>query len=171
MSYLNESAIIATKEQLNQRVCDLAAQISEDYAGKTLDVVCLINSSSVFCADLVRHLTINTRLHFFGFSSYSNANPSGEVRVTLDVNEPLYDRHVLVVEGIVVSGRTPRYVMDAMALRQPASLVMCALGVKAAQLSVSLPLKYIGFELGSEIAVGYGVGAADEKVLSSLVVK
>lgn len=167
----SECTVIATEEQLNQRVCELAAQISADYAGKTLDVVCLVNSASVFCADLIRHLTVKMRLHFLGFSSYATANPSGEVRITLDVNEPLYGRHVLVLEGIVVSGRTPRYVMDTIALRLPASLAMCALGVKAGQLSVSLPLNYVGFELGPDVAVGYGVGASDEKGLSQLVVK
>lgn len=171
MSDLNHSPILYTEEQINQRVIALASQISADYVGKTLDIVCLINSASLFCADLVRHLTVKTQLHFLGFSSYPAANPSGEIRITLDVNEPLYERHVLVVEGIVVSGRTPRYVMDAIGLRQPASLAMCALGVKAAQLSVKLPLKYVGFELGSEIAVGYGIGASDEKTRANLVIK
>jgi hypoxanthine phosphoribosyltransferase len=76
---------------------------------------------------------------------------------------------VLVVEGIVISGRTPRYVLDILTLRQPASLAMCALGMKPAQLSVELPLKYVAFELGPEIAVGYGVGSGLEKTLPHLV--
>ena len=157
------------EQQIQQRVGELAKQISTDYEGKTLDVICLINSASLFCADLVRQLTIPTRLHFLGFSSYPTASLSGEVRITQDINEPLFGRHVLVVEGIIVSGRTPRYVLDLIGLRQPESLSMCALGVKPAQLSVDLPLKYIAFELGSEIAMGYGIGSGTQKVLRSLV--
>jgi hypoxanthine phosphoribosyltransferase len=160
---------LISEQQIQQRVDELAKQISADYEGNTLDVVCLINSASLFCADLVRKLTIPTRLHFLGFSSYSNGTRSGEVRITQDINEPLFSRHILVIEGIVVSGRTPRYVLDLIGLRQPESLTMCALGIKPSQLAVDLPLKYVAFELGSEVAVGYGIGSGLEKVLGSLV--
>jgi hypoxanthine phosphoribosyltransferase len=163
--------IIITEEQIIERVNQLASEISIDYAGLTLDIVCLINSASIFTADLARKLSIPARLHFLGFNSYPNGNASGEVRITHDVNEPLFDRHVLVMEGIVVSGRTPRYVLDMLRLRQPASLALCALGIKPSQLAVELPLKYVGFELGQEIATGYGVGSGTEKILTSLVEK
>lgn len=162
-------SIVIPQEQIQQRVDELAKQISIDYEGKILDVVCLMNSASLFCADLVRKLTIQTQLHFLGFSNYTKGTPSGEVRITQDINEPLFNRHVLVIEGIVVSGRTPRYILDLINLRQPESLAMCALGVKPAHLSVDLPLNYVAFELGSEIAVGYGIGSGPQKVLSSLV--
>lgn len=162
-------SILVPEEKIQQRVDELAKLISADYEGKTLDVICLINSASLFCADLVRKLSIPTRLHFLGFSSYSKGTHSGEVRITQDINEPMFARHVLVVEGIVVSGRTPRYVLDLIDLRQPQSLAMCALGVKPAQLCVDLPLKYVAFDLGSEIAIGYGVGSGPAKVLGSLV--
>ncbi|MDP1604389.1 MAG: phosphoribosyltransferase family protein [Legionella sp.] len=163
--------ILVNQEQIRERVSQLAQQISTDYAGLTLDVICLINSASMFSADLVRELSIPARLHFLGFNSYPNGNASGEVRITHDVNEPLFERHVLVIEGIVVSGRTPRFVLDMLSLRKPASLALCALGVKASQLAVDLPLKYTAFELGAEIATGYGVGSGTEKVLMSLVEK
>lgn len=162
---------LITEAQIQQRVSDIARQISTDYVGLTLDVVCLVNSATLFCADLVRQLTVPARLHFLSFSSYAEGNVSGEVRLLQDVSEPLYHREVLVVEGIVVSGRTPRYVLDMIALRQPASLKMCALGVKPAQLSVDLPLKYIAFELGEALAVGYGIGSGTEKVFTSLIEK
>jgi len=160
---------LASAAQIRRRVSDLARQISADYSGRTIDVVCLINGGSVFCADLVRRLTIPARLHWLGFSSYPQGNDTGEIRVTLDVNEPLHGRHVLVVEGIIVSGRTPRFVMDMLNLRQPASLEMCALGTKPAQLSVDLSVKYCAFEFGGEIVVGYGVGSGVEKTNAVLV--
>ncbi|KTD24326.1 Hypoxanthine phosphoribosyltransferase [Legionella lansingensis] len=161
--------VLFTEEQIKERVNCLAEQINADYAGLTLDVICLVNSASMFCADLVRQFTVPSRLHFLSFNSYANGNASGEVRIIQDINEPLYARNVLVVEGIVVSGRTPRYILDMLRLRQPQSLAMCALGVKPAQLSVDLPLKYVAFELGSEIATGYGIGSGIEKVHPHLV--
>ena len=162
---------IITEEKIQKRIAELAEKINEAYAGKTLDIIYFTSSSSMFCADLIRQLRIETRIHPLGFSNYPKANVSGEVRITLDVAEPLQSRHVLVLEGIVVSGRTPRFILDLIQLRQPESLVMCALGVKPEQLSVSLPLKYIAFELGSEILVGYGIGSGQAKALSDLSIE
>jgi hypoxanthine phosphoribosyltransferase len=163
--------IIVTKEQIDQRVTQLAEQISSDYEGKTLDVICLVNSAMMFTADLVRQLTIPTRLHVFGFTSYPQGNETGEIRVTLDVPEPLFDRHVLVVEGIVISGRTPRFVRDLISNRAPASIAFCALGTKPHLLTERLTVEYVGFELGREIMVGYGVGSGPVKTLPYLVEK
>jgi hypoxanthine phosphoribosyltransferase len=166
---LTNRNIIISEERLRRRVAELADEISRDYAGQTVDLVCLTNSASMFCSDLVRKSTVPAKLHFLSFASYSQGSASGEVRITLDVAEPLRDRHVIVVEGIVVSGRTPRYVVEILKCRQPASIVMCALGTKPAQLAVDLPLRYVAFELGSEIAVGYGVGSGPDKTLPYLV--
>lgn len=153
---------------IDRRVLALAHQINEDYAGRSIDIVCLINSAMVFCADIVRHLTVPTRIHKMGFSSYPKANLSGEVRITLDVADSLQGRDVLVVEGILVSGRTPKYILDILRLRQPASLCLCALGVKRQMLAVDLPLAYTAFEFGKEIVVGYGIGEEAEMALPYL---
>jgi hypoxanthine phosphoribosyltransferase len=163
------SKLLFSEAQIGERVAELAAQISNDYQGKAVDVICLVNSASIFCADLVRKLTLPSRVHFMSFASYPQGNATGEVRITLDIAEPLYGRDVIVVEGIVVSGRTPQYVLDVLKLRQPSSLTLCALGRKSAQSVVDLPLKYVAFELGDEIAVGYGVGSGSEKALPHLV--
>jgi len=168
---MTDSKVVVSEEALRSRVYDLGEEISRDYAGTELDVVCFINGASTFCADLVRHIRVPTRQHFLSFASYPQGNASGEVRVTLDVAEPLFRRHVLVVEGIVVSGRTIKYALDMLALRRPESLVMCALGVKRAQLAVDLPLKYVGFEMGPEIVMGYGVGSGVERALPHLVAR
>jgi hypoxanthine phosphoribosyltransferase len=161
--------VLITRGNIQQRVQELAKKINNDYSGKTLDIVCFVNSASFFCIDLIRELTIPTRLHYLSFTSYSTGNNVGEVKINLDVNEPLYGRDILVVEGIVVSGRTPKYVLDIFQQRKPASLNMCALGIKPKLLAVSLPLKYVAFELGSEIAVGYGIGNESQKTSPHLV--
>lgn len=165
---MTERNVIVPEHELRRRVAELAEEISRDYHEQTIDLVCLINSASLFCSDLVRQLKVPSKLHFLGFSSYSKGNASGEVRMTLDVSEPLRDRHVIVVEGIVVSGRTPHYIVETLSRRQPASIVMCALGSKPDQLVVDLPLRYVAFELGSEITVGYGVGSGIEKTVPYL---
>jgi len=163
--------ILFSKEEIRQRILDLARQINADYTGKTLDVICLVNSAQFFCADLVREFAIPTRIHTLGFNNYSQTNESGEVRITLDITEPLFNCHVLVVEGIVVSGRTPRYILELLGARRPASIAICALGIKPALLTEKLPINYIAFELGNEIAVGYGIGSGTEKPLSNLIQK
>ncbi len=161
--------LIHDAKTIEARVCVLAREISAAYAGRELYVVCLINGATTFCADLVRQISVPVYQLALGFSSYSGSPRSGEVRVTLDVSEPLQGRHVLVVEGIVVSGRTPKYVLDMLRLRQPASLEMCALGLKPKALAVDLGIRYVAFEFGDEIAVGYGVGKGPERTCPDLV--
>jgi hypoxanthine phosphoribosyltransferase len=157
-----------TEQEIAARVAVLARQINGDYAGRTLDVVYMLNGAAIFCADLIRQLRVPLRLHPFGFTSYGQPTASGEVRVTLDVAQPLHGCHVLMVEGIVVSGRTPAYVVDLLRRRGSASVELCAVGVKRNSLAVELPIKYAAFELDKEIAVGYGIGEGAEKALPFL---
>ena len=158
-----------TADVIGARISDLARRISSDYAGRQLDVVCLLNGASVFASDLIRRLDLPTRLHQIGFTSYADAPKSGEVRITLDVAEPLQDKYVLVVEGIVVSGRTPRYLLDLLRLRKPASLELCALGKKPRMMAVDLPVKYSLFEFGEEMVAGYGIGKGEERASPHLL--
>jgi hypoxanthine phosphoribosyltransferase len=160
--------IIVSKTQLDSRVRELGEHITQDYDRRHLDVVCLINGGSMFCADIVRHIQVPITQHYLGFSSYPEGNSSGEVRITLDIAEPLQGRHLLLVEGIVVSGRTPAYLVELLKLRQPASIALCALGVKP-NLSVDLSIEYVAFKLGKEIAMGYGIGNGPERTLPYLV--
>jgi hypoxanthine phosphoribosyltransferase len=165
---MNDIKSLHSQAAVADRVAALGRQISQDYAGKRLDVVYLLNGGSMLGADLLRALTVPLRAFPLGFSSYSPPSPTGEVRVTLDVPEALHGRHVLLVEGIVVSGRTPKYLMDMFRLRQPASLEMCALGVKTKAFKADFTVKYRGFEFGDEVVVGYGVGDGAEKAMPFL---
>ena len=163
--------IIISKEKIISRIKSLADQINSDYAGKTLDLICLINSAQFFTTDLVKHLTIPTRLHYLGFNSYQDGNETGEVRLTSDIQEPLFGRDVLVIEAIVVSGRTPKYIIELLKNRKPNSLNLCALGSKPHLLSEDIPLRYTAFELGKDILTGYGIGSGTEKTLPFLLSK
>ena len=93
----------------------------------------------------------------------------GAVRLTLDIDEPLQGRHVLVTEGMVISGRTPLYLRNLLLLRQPASLEFCVIGSKPEELAVDLPIKYRLFEFSKEWVAGYGIGHGSEKALPHLV--
>jgi hypoxanthine phosphoribosyltransferase len=152
--------VLVAEEALRARVRALADQINADYAGRELSIVCTLGGAAVFCADLVRHLTVPARLLFMSFAGYGGpAGKSGEVRVHMDLAEPLEGRHVLLLEGAVISGRTPLYVVEMLKLRQPASLRFGTLLLKRASLKVPLPLDYVGFEIADEgIAIGYGMG-------------
>ena len=105
------------------------------------------------------------------FANYNEGNESGEVQLTLDIKEPLFGRDILIIEAIVVSGRTPKYIIDLLKNRKPKSISLCVLGIKPHLLSEKLPLNYTGFELGKEILVGYGIGTGQEKTLPYLFSK
>ena len=103
------------------------------------------------------------------FSSYEGASEVGEVKITLDVNEPLFERHVLVLEGVIVTGRTPFYILNLIGLRRPASLEICSVAHKPNHLSVPLNIKYSLFSFNKEWVVGYGIGDGPEKAASHLI--
>lgn len=162
---------IHSSEEIEERLAGTARQINRDYAGRSLDIVCVANGASMLCADLVRRLDMPVQVHWLAFSSYSPGTPSGEVRLLLDIDRPLFGRHLLLVEGIIVSGRTPRYIVDMLRVRQPASIAICAIGIKRKALAVELSIAYPLFEFGEEIVVGYGVGDGAEKTLPYLTAR
>ena len=165
----NIPRILVSQEKIHERLQGLAQQINVDYQSRDIDLVCLTNSAMTFMTDLVRLIQRPVKLHTIAFDSYKPAPKSGEVRLTLDVTAPLEGRHVLVVEGMVISGRTPLYLMNLLRLRQPASLELCVIGSKPTELAVDLPIRYRLFEFGTEWVAGYGIGHGTEKAAASLL--
>ena len=165
----NAPVVLKSAQMINNRLQVLAQQISEDYLGRELDIVCFTNSAMTFTTDLMRLIKVPVRLHLMAFDSYRPAPKSGEVRLTLDLAEPLSGRHVLVVEGMIISGRTPLYMMNLLRLRQPASIELCVIGSKPLELLVELSIKYRLFEFSIEWVAGYGIGNSIKKTSSDLV--
>lgn len=163
------SKVLVKSDELFRRVEKLADRISLDFADRVIELVCLSNSATIFTADLARLIRVRVRQHLLAFDPYPESPQSGEVRLTLDVREPLQGRHVLVVEGVIISGRTPFYLMNMLRLRHPASLEICAIGMKPKQLAVDLPVKYRLFDFDQEWVVGYGIGHGAEKVSRDLL--
>jgi len=151
--------ILVTKEQIEARVAELGAQISRDYAGKDLLVVCLLRGAITFTADLLRHMTIDPELDCMSLSSYGVGHyaSSGNVRVHLDLRTNIEGCHVLLVEDIVDSGRTLAHVLNMLRTREPASLRVCVLLDKKMRREVPVQVDYIGFDVPDKYVFGYGI--------------
>jgi hypoxanthine phosphoribosyltransferase len=153
--------VLISEEKIRQRVRDLAAEIAFDYRGKELTTICVLKGSFIFFADLIRQIGLPMNCEFMGLSSYGNkTSSSGEVKVTLDMTEPLNGRHVLIIEDIVDTGLTMSYLLNNLKARQPASVKICSLLFKPDSLKCDLEVQYSGFKLGNEFVVGYGLDHA-----------
>jgi hypoxanthine phosphoribosyltransferase len=151
--------VLVSEEQLRERVCALARQISSDYAGQDLLLVCILRGGVMFLADLMRCLTIPHAIDFMAVSSYGIGarQSSGNVRITYDLNQNIEGRHVLVVEDIVDTGQTIAAVLDLLATRRPASLKICTLLDKSERREVQVPIHYVGFDIPNKFVFGYGL--------------
>lgn len=153
--------VLISDAQLQQRVGELGAQITKDYAGRRPLLVGVLKGAFVFMGDLARAIDLPVEVDFMAVSSYGHATrTSGVVRIVKDLDLDLTDRHVIVVEDIVDSGLTLSYLRRYLEARGPASLEVCALLVRGAN-SHDLDLRYVGFRIGEEFVVGYGLDAAE----------
>jgi hypoxanthine phosphoribosyltransferase len=158
---LPQPKILIPEVKLQARIAELAQEINHDYRGQTLTAICVLKGSFVFFSDLIRKFDLPMTCEFLGVSSYGNKMvSSGEVKVTLDVHDPLEGKHVLVVEDIVDSGLTLSYIMNSLRARKPASLKSASLLFKPESLKTQLEVDYVGFKIGSEFVVGYGIDYA-----------
>ena len=153
--------VLIPEVKIQSRVRELAAEISAEYGEQEITAICILKGSFIFFSDVIRHLESPLTCEFLGLSSYGNEQvSSGEVKVTLDLNEPLEGKHVIVFEDIVDSGLTLAYILKSLGARRPASLRTCALLVKPHSLKTQVQIDYTGFEIGDEFVVGYGLDYA-----------
>ncbi len=152
---------LVSSEDLHRRVSELGAMISEDYSGRDLMMVGVLKGAVLFLADLMRSVTVPCEIDFMAVSSYgSQTDSSGVVRILKDLDAPIEERDVLIVEDIIDSGLTLHYLMRSLRARNPASLEVCALLTKRERLRVDLSPRYVGFEIPNCFAVGYGLDHA-----------
>ena len=156
-------AVLISEADIDKRVRELAAQISSDYADKgNIVLVGVLKGSFIFLADLSRRLAIPRTIEFIAVSSYDNGNiASGAVRLVMDVRGNIENRHVLIVEDIVDTGHTLAYLIGMLESHRPASIRTCALLHKAESAEVDVAIDYVGFGIGDEWVVGYGLDYAE----------
>ena len=161
--YLQE--ILIDENLLQNRVSELGQQISADYADcKDLLLLCILKGGVMFLCDLTRHITVPHEIDFLAISSYGKGvrESTGNVRIDMDLSEGVEGRHLLIVEDIIDSGQTLRFVMDVLKARRPASLKLCTLLDKPSKRTVQIPIDYTGFEIPNKFVFGYGLDL-DEK--------
>lgn len=150
--------VLIAESAIQARVAEIAAEINQDYNGQEIVAICVLKGSFIFFTDLIRHLSMQMTCEFLGVSSYGNALvSSGEVKVTLDIAEPLEGKHVLIVEDIVDTGLTLQYITNMIRARKPASIRTVSLLMKPKCLKVDIAPDYCGFKIGDEFVIGYGV--------------
>jgi hypoxanthine phosphoribosyltransferase len=150
--------VVVGPEELKQRISELAAEVSRDYADKDVLLLGILKGAVFFLTDLMRELEIETEVDFMAISSYGSATESsGVVRILKDLDQPIEGRHVLIVEDIVDSGLTLRYLLGHLRGRNPASLEVCALLSKREARVVNVPVRYVGFEIPNAFVIGYGL--------------
>jgi hypoxanthine phosphoribosyltransferase len=154
--------ILVQSDELAHRVEQLGREISADYAGRELFLVGVLKGAVFFLADLMRHLDVPCALDFMAVASYgSSTDTSGVVRILKDLDDSIEGRDVLIVEDIVDSGLTLSYLLRTLKARNPASLEVCALLTKPERRKVELPIRYTGFEIPNQFAIGYGLDHAE----------
>lgn len=150
--------ILIPEEKIAERVKELAKQISRDYQGKTVHLVCVLKGAYTFLADLARAMEIPVTLDFLAVSSYGKGtSTTGQVQVTKDLDTSLEGMDVLIVEDIADTGLTLRYLYNMLKARNPSSLKVVALLSKPSRRTVEVPVDYVGFEIPDRFVVGYGL--------------
>lgn len=147
-----------SEDKVQKKVKELGEVLSKKFKGQELTAVCILKGSFMFYSDLIRHINTEVRCEFFGVSSYHNSTKSsGEVKLTLDLSQPVEGKHVLLVEDIVDTGLTMNYLKKTIGARKPASLTTIALLEKPEALKVPCELDHVGFKIENEFVVGYGL--------------
>jgi hypoxanthine phosphoribosyltransferase len=155
-------SVILTESQLQERITELGRQLSVDYAGDAPLLVCVLRGAYVFLTDLARAVDLPVEIDFIAVSSYgSSTRTSGVVRLVKDLDVDLTGRHVILVEDIVDTGLTLRYLRRSLEARGPASLEVCALLARETADLEGLGVRYVGFTIPGDFVIGYGLDVAE----------
>ena len=150
--------VMISEEEVDKRIQEIGDQITRDYAGKQIHMVCVLKGGAFFMCELAKRIKLDVSLDFMSASSYgSGTESSGLVKIVKDLDEPLKDKEVIVVEDIVDSGRTLSYLLKMLSERGPRSLKLCTLLDKPSRRVTEVEVAYTGFQIPDEFVVGYGL--------------
>lgn len=150
--------VMLAEEVVDARIKELGEQISRDYAGKSVHLICILKGSVYFTCELAKRITVPVTMDFMQCSSYGAATKSsGVVKLAKDLDEPITDREVIIIEDIIDSGRTLSHLKSLLMQRHPASLKLCTLLDKPDRRVVDVDVEYVGFQIEDKFVVGYGL--------------
>ncbi len=155
--------VMISEDEINKRIMELAKEISKDYEGKSVHLICILKGSVFFSCDLAKRMTVPVTMDFMSVSSYGDEKvSSGRVRIVKDLDETIQDKDVIIIEDIIDSGRTLAYLIELLSTRAPRSLNICTLLDKPDRRVTDVAVKYVGFEIPDEFVVGYGLDYQQE---------
>lgn len=150
--------VLLTEKEVDDRIQELGEQISKDYAGKEVHLICILKGGSFFMCELAKRISVPVTFDFMSVSSYGgDTKSSGIVKIVKDLDESIRGKDVIVVEDIVDSGRTLSYLLEMLHDRGPKSLCLCTLLDKPSRRVIQVPVDYTGFQIPDEFVVGYGL--------------
>ncbi len=153
--------VMITEEEVDAKIRELAAQITKDYAGKEVHLICILKGSIFFTCELAKRIGLPVTLDFMSVSSYGDGTEStGRVKIVKDLDENIEGKDVIVIEDIIDTGRTLSHLMEVLRVRKPETLKLCTLLDKPSRRVVDVDVDYIGFEIPDEFVVGYGLDFA-----------
>ena len=155
--------VLVPEKEVDERIEFLGKQISKDYEGRQVHLICILKGGAFFMCELAKRITVPVSLDFMSVSSYGDGtSSSGVVRIAKDLDESIEGKDVLIVEDIIDSGRTLYYLMDTLRQRHPKSLHLCTLLDKPERREKDVKVDYVGFEIPDEFVVGYGLDYAQK---------
>lgn len=155
--------IMIPEHEVDAKIAEIGKRISEEYAGQSVHLLCILKGSVFFVCELAKRITVPVTLDFMQVSSYgAETKSSGVVRLSKDLDEPLNDKNVIIVEDIIDSGRTLSHLVKLLAQRHPKTLKICTLLDKPSRRVVDVDVQYTGFQIPDEFVVGYGLDYAQK---------
>lgn len=155
--------VMISEEDVDKRIEELGRKISEDYAGKSVHLICILKGSVFFMCELAKRITVPVSMDFMSVSSYGDGtSSSGIVKIAKDLDETLEGKDVIIIEDIIDSGRTLYYLIDVLQARKPKSMRLCTLLDKPDRRVRDVKVDYVGFAIPDEFVVGYGLDYAQK---------
>ncbi len=155
--------VMIPEEEVVARIGELAHQISEEFAGEDVHLICILKGSVMFMSDLAKRISVPVTMDFMKVSSYGDGTQStGRVKISKDLDETIENRNVIVIEDIIDTGRTLAYLLEVLKLRKPKTLKLCTLLDKPDRRVTDVAVDYVGFQIPDEFVVGYGLDYAQK---------
>ncbi|MDO4555933.1 MAG: hypoxanthine phosphoribosyltransferase [Lachnospiraceae bacterium] len=156
-------SVLLSEEQVDERIAQLGEEISKAYEGKEIHLICILKGGVFFACELAKRITVPVSLDFMSVSSYGDSQESsGIVKIVKDLDEELLDKHVLIVEDIIDSGKTLNHLIPMLYSRKPKDIKLCSLLSKPDRREVEVKIDYLGFEIPDAFVVGYGLDYAQK---------